>query len=337
MLLAGFLLWSLATIVTGFTANFVQLFACRLLLGVGESVTFPAMSKLLAEHVDEQLRGLANGVVQAGLAFGPAFGVFSGGLLTAAYGWRFFFIGFGISSLIWAFFWWVFAQSRAQEVQRSHRARQAVPMREILQQPSLWGASIGHFCGNFVLYFNITWIPYYLVHERHWSLAQMSAISGTSFLVAGCSCIAAGQLADVLIRRGYSRTRVRKSCWVVGGIGLGFSLFICGYSNDLVSAASLVAAGFFAGIFGLNTYIVGQTRGGPAACGRWTGVQNFLANIAGLIAPSITGVLVDRTGSFTLPFTIAGTLAFVGVVAWVFLTGPLEPIAWLAESESVPR
>ncbi|MEO6913926.1 MAG: hypothetical protein ABI182_07900 [Candidatus Baltobacteraceae bacterium] len=48
---------------------------------------------------------------------------------------------------------------------------------------------------------------------------------------------------------------------------------------------------------------------GPEATGRWVGVQNTIANIAGIIAPSLTGILVDRTGSFILPFTIAAVMA----------------------------
>ncbi len=334
VLLAGFLVWSFATIITGFSSGLFQLFACRLLLGVGESVTFPAMSKLLAENVGESLRGVANGIAQAGLSFGPAFGVFFGGLVTAAFGWRYFFIGFGATSLLWALLWWMFAQAQTRALEVSHAKLERVPMRLILRQVSLWGASIGHFCANFVLYFNITWVPYYLVHERHWTLPQMSVISGTTFVVAGVTVIACGWASDVLIRRGFSATVVRKSCWVIGGIGLAASLVACGYTSGIVAAAMLVCTGFFAGINGLNTYVVSQTRGGPAACGRWTGVQNFMGNIAGLVAPSITGVLVDATGSFTLPFTICAAFALSGVGAWVFLTGPLVPIDWKAADEA---
>ena len=330
VLLAGFLLWSFATIVTGFAGGLGQLFACRLVLGVGESVTFPAMSKLLAENVNESLRGVANGVVQAGLSFGPAFGLFFGGLATAAFGWRYFFVGFGATSLVWALLWLMLAQAQTRESELSHARLERVPMHLILRQLPLWGASIGHFCSNFVLYFNITWVPYYLVRERHWTLPQMSVISGTAFVAAGVSVIVSGWVSDSLIRRGFSVTVVRKSCWVIGGTGLAGSLLACGYTSGVVAAAMLVSAGFFAGLNGLNTYVVSQTRGGPAACGRWTGVQNFTANIAGLVAPFITGVIVDATGSFTLPFTICAAFAFGGVWAWVFLTGPLVPIDWKA-------
>ena len=327
ILVAGFVVWSLATILTGFVSGFAALFACRLLLGVGESVSFPATAKILAETVDEERRGLANGITQAGVSFGPAFGVFFGGMLTAAFGWRLFFVGFGAASLLWALAWLVVAHGRARRAE-TPRELCAVPMELILREPSLWGASIGHFCGNFVLYFNTTWIPYYLVHERGWSIAQMAMIGGTAYLAAGTSAILTGWVADLFIRAGGSSTTIRKWCWGIGGPGLALSLIGVGYADNLGSAVWLVFAGIFAGASGVNTYVIAQTMGGAVAAGRWTGIQNFLANFAGLIAPSLTGVLVQVTGSFKLPFAIEASVALAGTVAWVFFTGPLVRIDW---------
>jgi MFS family permease len=334
VLVAGFLVWSFATIVTGLVAGFSALFACRLLLGVGESVSFPAASQLLAENVDEEQRGLANGIMQAGLAFGPAFGVFFGGMLTAMFGWRLFFVGFGAFSLLWAIAWITLAHPHARRTETTFQL-DAVPMQLILREPSLWGASIGHFCSNIVLYFNTTWIPYYLVRDRHWSLPQMAMIGGAFYLVSGISVILTGWIADRIIRAGGSPTLVRKLCWGIGGIGLAGCLIGCGYSNNIASAAFLIAEGIFGGAFGLNTYVVAQAMAGPAATGRWVGVQNFLANIAGLIAPSLTGILVEVTGSFRLPFTIIAFVVLAGAAAWIFLTGPLVRIDWSARRGSI--
>ncbi len=333
VLLAGFLIWSFATVVTGLVAGFAALFACRLLLGIGESVSFPATAKLLAETVDEERRGIANGIVMAGISFGPAFGVFFGGMLTAAFGWRLFFVSFGAFSLLWALAWLTLAHGYVRRTE-STRSPDAVPMDLILREPSLWGASIGHFCGNFVLYFNTTWIPYYLVHERHWSLQQMAVIGGAAYLASGTSAIVTGWVADRLVRNGGSPTMVRKSCWAIGGVGLAISLIGVGYSDTIGSTVWLVIGGLFGGTFAVHCYVVAQVRGGSAAAGRWTGVQNFIANFAGLIAPALTGILVDVTGSFRLPFTIEAAVALVGAAAWVFLTGPLTRIDWEARRET---
>jgi MFS family permease len=270
---------------------------------------------------------LANGIVQSGLAFGPAFGVFFGGMLIAAFGWRPFFIAFGLVSLLWAVAWIAIAQRHVRHSDASQRS-DAPPMKLLLAEPSLWGASLAHFCSNFLLYFVLTWIPYYLVNERHWSLQQMASIAGSSYLLAGVSMVVGGTVADRFIRRGASVTLVRKAGCGLGGVCAAVGMIGCGYSGDVASAAWLIFAGAGSGLLSVNTFLVAQTMAGPSATGSWVGVQNTLANVAGLIAPSLTGILVDRTGNFNLPFAIAALMALSSGAAWVFLVGPIRPIDW---------
>ncbi|HEY2476099.1 MAG TPA: MFS transporter [Candidatus Cybelea sp.] len=327
VLVAGFVVWSLATTLSGFAEGFTALFACRLILGLGESVSFPSAAKILAENVPEAQRGLANGIVQSGLAFGPAFGVLFGGMLIAAFGWRPFFIGFGLVSLLWIGAWMAFAARNVRHSDAS-QAPDAPATALVLRQPSLWGASLAQFCSNFLLYFILTWIPYYLVNERHWSLRQMALIAGTSYLLTGISMVAGGAIADRFIRRGASPTFVRKATFGVGAVGAAIGMIGCGYSSDISSAAWLMFAGAAGGLLGMNIFVAAQTMAGPAATARWVGVQNMLGNVAGIVAPSLTGILVDRTGSFTLPFTIAALMALSSGAAWIFLVGPMVPIDW---------
>jgi MFS family permease len=327
VLVAGFIVWSLATTLSGLAGGFAALFGCRLLLGLGESVSFPAMARILAENVSEAQRGLANGIAQTGIAFGPAFGVFFGGILIAAYGWRPFFIAFGLLSMLWVLAWTVVAHKHVRHGDVA-QAVGAPPMELVLKEPSLWGASLAAFCSLFFLYFLLTWIPYYLVHERHWTLTQMSSIAGTAFLLMGMSMLACGAIADRFVRNGTSPTLARKATFGAGAIGVAISMIGCGFSNNSASAIWLLIAGIAGGAFLVNNFTVAQTMAGPAACGKWVGVQNTVANIAGVIAPSLTGILVDRTGSFTLPFVIAAILALCSGAAWIFLVGPITRIDW---------
>src|SRR5262249_48039026 len=96
----GFLLWSLATSVTGVVHGFVALFAVRLILGLGESTAYPSYSRILSRHFPEGRRGVANAVVACGKSCGPALGVFAGGMLMARFGWRPFFVVLGVGSLL---------------------------------------------------------------------------------------------------------------------------------------------------------------------------------------------------------------------------------------------
>ena len=335
VLLTGFLIWTFATILTGFASGFAALFACRLLLGIGESVSFPTLAKIFAENVPESNRGTANAISQAGLSFGPAFGIFAGALFIDRFGWRPFFIGTGLVSFLWIVAWMIFANRHVRQTDL-RESREAPPLARILGEPSLWGASLGHFCANFVLYFQLTWVPYYLVHQRHWSLIEMGRIGGAQVLLAGITVIGCGLLSDRVIRNGASPTVVRKSAMAIGAVALSVCLLGCGYSGDVASAIWLIFAGFGSGFLGANTYVIAQTMAGPLATGRWVGVQNTVANVAGLIAPGLTGILVESTGNFTVPFTIAAVMALTSGAAYVFLTGSMTLIDWNATVRPVP-
>ena len=101
----GFFIWSGATAVTGLVHGFAVIYCLRLLLGMGESISFPSYSRILATQYPEHHRGLANAIVDAGTKTGPALGTLLGGLLMAQFGWRTFFIALGLISLLWLIPW----------------------------------------------------------------------------------------------------------------------------------------------------------------------------------------------------------------------------------------
>jgi len=126
----GFFIWSAATALTGLAGGFATIFALRLVLGVGESVAYPAYSKIIALNYSEDHRGLANSVVAAGLSLGPGFGMLLGGTLMARFGWRPFFIVLGLASLLWLPPW----------IKWMPRTT-VVPPSDATAAPSLWEAS----------------------------------------------------------------------------------------------------------------------------------------------------------------------------------------------------
>jgi MFS family permease len=134
----GVLVWSLATMLTGFVASFSSLLILRLLLGVGESVTFPCLSKIISSVTEPRGVGHANGVVAFGYLFGAVVGTLIGGLLMSRVGWRPTFGVFGLISLLWL---WPWARTRFAEVRVRKESTAAPPFRLILKQRGLWGAA----------------------------------------------------------------------------------------------------------------------------------------------------------------------------------------------------
>lgn len=326
VLLAGYVLWSLATIGTGFAQGFAGLIALRLLLGVGESVAFPTYGKIIARWFPEHRRGIANAAIYTGMAIGPAVGIFMGGFLIAAYGWRIFFISFGLATLVWVIPWLAIAQRRLADAPSSTAL--PTPWRAIWSERSLWGASLGQFMANYVWYFTLTWIPYYLVTERHWSLQQMAAIGGAGYLLMGASTTVSGALEDRWIQAGASPTLVRKTFVCLGALAVAVFFLFCALSDARTSAIFFLFACVAMGMVSLNLLAIAQTIAGTTAIGRWVGIQNGLGNVAGIIAPTITGILVDKTGGFLAPFAVAAGGALIGALAWLLLVGPVVEIDW---------
>lgn len=327
MLAAGYCVWSLATAVTGFVHVFAALFMLRLIVGMGEAVSFPAYSKIIALNYPEEHRGLANAVVAAGLSIGPGFGMLLGGTLMARFGWRPFFIVLGLASLVWLPAWikWM---PRNNLVPPANSAS-APSLWEFLCLRSAWGTCIGVFCGNYISYFLLTWLPYYLVREQHFSMPDMARIGGFGYLLSAACATLSGPLSDRWIRSGATPTRVRKT---FSGVGIGLAGIFVGLSsiapNHTLCIALLWLGMACFGVSSSNVWAISQTLAGPQAAGRWVGFQNCFANMAGVVVPVVTGFVLARTGHFYGAFAVVTAVTLTGSAAWFFIVGRVEQVAW---------
>lgn len=322
----GFLVWSSATAVTGLLHSFAALIAVRVILGLGESVAFPSYSNILSTYFSEVRRGLPNAMVMAGLSLGPAVGILVGGTVVGRFGWRPFFLALGVGALLWLVPWlgWMPRKPR----RTSGTSSGSVGIIPILRQRSAWGTCIGQFSVNYFLYFLLTWLPTYLKRGRGFSMDEVAKYGGLLFLMSAISALLWGKLSDQWIKAGATPTRVRKACLTIGPLGVGICLVFTAITHGPIFILMLALTGFWLGMAGCNTWAVTQTLAGPAASGRWTGVQNFIGNFAGWIAPMLTGYLLDRTGRYEWPFFITAAVAWVGAASWGLIVGPVEPVNW---------
>jgi MFS family permease len=323
---AGFILWSAATAMTGIVQAFSALLVLRLLLGISESVAYPSYSKIIALNFSEEHRGFANSMISAGLVLGPGFGMFFGGLLMARFGWRPFFIVLGLASMLWIVPWWMWMPKKHQATLTDSIG--APRVFEFLRLRSAWGTCAALFCGNYVSYFLITWLPYYLVRERHFSMDNMAKLGGTAYFLGACFSMFSGWLSDRWIATGATPSLVRKT-FTGGGLALsGIFIGLAAVSGTNYCAVALILGVIFYGVSASNIWAITQTLAGPKAAGRWTGFQNFIGNLAGVVAPALTGFVLERTGQFYWAFEITTGVALIGMASWVFLIGPVEPVIW---------
>jgi len=329
----GLGLWSLATIGSGLVSGFGALIALRLLLGLGESAAFPCSSKLIGQHLPPHKLGAANGLIGMGLALGPAFGTFVGGLLMAQLGWRPVFVLFGAASLLWL--WpWLTATRHVSTAADAPSAETAPSYLAILRRREAWGTGLGHFANNYAFYFVISWLPLYLVKSRGFTLPQMAQIGGLVYVVYAASSMATGWLCDRWMASGASFNRVRKTAAVASHTLAAAAMLACAVGDATVALVSLFLAGL---AFGFNTptmYAVGQVLAGPRAAGKWIGVQNAAGNVAGIVAPILTALVVERTGQFTWAFAIASGVALTGVVWWTLVIPKVAPLDWTSSARA---
>ena len=325
VLACGFFLWSGATAMTGAATVFAMILALRLLLGIGESVSFPSYSRILASEYPEYHRGFANAMIDAGTKVGPALGILVGGLLVSQVGWRIFFFVLGGGSLLWLLPWaaWM---PRGTAVAAREDASEIPSIGEILSERSAWFTAFGLFCGNYYWYFLITWLPAYLEKERHFPKAKMALFGWLPFLAIAVSCVISGWLSDRLIAGGRSPTEVRKG---FAGTGLTFATILIPVvlvRDPNLAQGLLMLACISYGIYTSNLWAITQSLAGPRAAGKWTSFQNGFGNLAGVLAPSLTGFVVDRTGEFYLAFVVAAGFALAGAGMFVFGVGPIVEV-----------
>jgi sugar phosphate permease len=178
-------------------------------------------------------------------------------------------------------------------------------IRAILSQRAASATFIGHFCSNYFWYFLLTWLPFYLVRERHFSLSAMATIGAFAYLVTGTLTTLTGWLSDRSIAAGATPTRIRKTC-TGGGLGLAtIVLAVVAVPNRTASLVFLMLACMSYGVYSSSHWATNQTLAGPQVAGKWSGLQNCVANLAGVVAPLITGIVVERTGHFFWAFAIS--------------------------------
>lgn len=314
----GFLLWSLATLSTAAVSTLSGLLCMRLLLGIGESVTYPASSRILAAVIPEERRGLANSLVDLGARFGPALGTMCGALLVARFGWRALFAITGGVALLWLIPWLAWAPRKLAHA--GGAPGQVGPnWSQLLRRRSVWG-SCGGLCGaNYAWYFLLSWLPSYLVRERHFSLSSVALWGALPYVFMAVSSISGGILADHWISRGASPVRVRRGFLVTGLVMTALLLPSVLLPRIEFAVGGLFMACLSFGIYASNLFSLTQTLAGPEAAGRWTGLQNACGNLAGIASPLLTGWIVTRTGKFEIAFVAAGIACLLGACSFGFL------------------
>lgn len=327
VMVGGYLLWTGSTALTGVVTGFTALFATRLLLGVGESVAYPCYSRIFAE-MPEASRGRANALIDAGTKIGPALGSLVGGIILIHSGWRGLFIALGAGGLLWLVPW-IALMPKAPPQRDLSRAAARLSIAKLLGKRCAWGSFLGHFCGNYYYYFLMLWLPYYLEGEQGLDVRTTSRLTAAIFFITATATMLTGWICDRSIARGATVTQVRKRT-AVWGLTIGSGLMGLGLvdKNLKLSIAVIAVTCTAYGVYAANHWAMTQTLAGPKIAGRWSSVQNGVANLSGVAAPWIAGLILKIRGSSRMAFAITGAVALLGALAWGLLVDKVEEVQW---------
>lgn len=323
LLAAGIALWAVSTMMMGFVGSLAALVFLRLLLGLGESITFPGATKVISRHVPPHSRGMANSVVAMGIALGPVIGTLAGGLIVAHQGWRPMFVIFGAMTLLWVAPWLLIARRVPDFASRSSEVR--VPVARLAGRWPVWSMSVAHFCATYSLYFVVTWLPLYLVQSRGQTIEHMTYLATLGFLAQAVAAFAIGWSSDRWTRSGRVEAKFRR--WSTAGSGFLAAIGVIGLMyahSDALIALWLMALGVSAAVPGVNLYAVAQMFAGPRASGTFIGIQNATGNMSGILGPIITGAIIDFTGVYDNAFILTAAIAAFGGFWWLLAVPKIE-------------
>ncbi|XLM22956.1 MFS transporter, partial [Chromobacterium piscinae] len=340
----GALLWGVAATLTACAGGFAGIFAARVLLGIAEAPGFPVSSKATGYWFPRRERAMATAIFDAAAKFSNVIGVPLVALAVVHLGWRW---GFGVSAILSVLYFVAFyliyrdpsADTKLSEAERQYivqggGAEEGVSQQGsmamlgyLLRQRKVWGLSIGFAAYGYVFYLFLTWLPGYLVQGMHMDILKSAWFSAIPWMFATLSDLfVGGWLIDKLIERGYDETKVRKAV-LLCGMTMGMAVFGATTTTDpyiaivwITIALSGLAAAAPVG-WSLPSLIA--PRGGTGTVG---GIMNFANNMMGAVAPIVTGFIVGATHSFTNAFLVAGCMLVIGILAFVFLLGPIEQL-----------
>ena len=333
----GLLIWSLFTIITPFFAysGLWWLILIRVLMGLGEGITFPSWHSIYARWIPFNERTRAVAFTNSGIAAGTVFGYVVSAAIISNYSWEWVFYSFGFLGIFWYFFWNKIVTSYPEDNKNiseselilikneapSNSTPPSIPFRKLIKNGPFLAIAVATFCNNWALYTFLSYLPKFInapLIDGGMGIELGSNIFIYAILIPSLvsifSLIFGGFLADKLISIGYKVINVRKSVNSIGFFGSSIFLYLISLQSDLFSVVLLLClinfcSGVCQGGFGVN-----HADLGPKYTGTLVGISGSIGMIAAIFSPMVAGLVLEVTNSWNLIFYIcSGILVFGGL------------------------
>ncbi|WP_158931256.1 MFS transporter [Acidisphaera sp. S103] len=328
--------WSAATALTAAATSFPFVFISRLLLGIGESPTFPMAARAIREWAPVKERALAFSISGSGPAFGTAISAITIAWLVSTIGWRLSFVFSGALGFLWVIVWLAVyrdpedapflqpAERRMILAERSPGGTSdtgGMKLKELLSYQTMWGLFLVQGCVNYTQYLFLTWLPTYLVQSRGLNIMHSGLETGICYFGAMVLTIGMGRLCDHLLTPEAVKAGKRRYAVVILAFGASVMVLAPYTPSEAMLLVELTFSLACVQSVFVNTYsLTNDLLHAGKSIGTAIGWIQLGGNIFGLAAPIATGYIVFATGSFTSAFLLAGALLIIGAVITLTMT-----------------
>jgi sugar phosphate permease len=325
-------IWSLFCGLTALITGYVHLLICRVLFGMGEGPMGTTTNKAITNWFPREEAGRALGFTNCGQPLGAALAGPIVGLVAFSYGWRVSFVVIALLGALWLMAWLLIFKDTPEQhpkVSAAERELIRVSRAEVLVEGVEEGRSLvsyifsapvlavatAFFCFNYVLYFFLTWLPSYLMDYQHLDIKSMSIIGVIPWLGAAVGFLGGGFITDALGKKLGNVILARKIMLIVGlGVAATCVMITTQVSTLSLAVTCITVSSIFLFVtpqicWALIQDIVPKNRVGGTG-----GFVHLLANLAGIIAPSLTGLVVQYGGGYNVAFVISAGVCALGVL-----------------------
>ena len=337
--LVSMTVWSVFCGLTAAATTLAALLVVRVVFGMGEGPFGATITKLVGQWFPRREQATAVALANTGTPLGGALAGPIVGLVAAAAGWRVSFVVIALVSLLWVAVWAVLGTDRPEqhswvgpaeraiiEHGRTVVAGPALPLGQYLLHPAILATAFAFFGYSYILYFFLAWFPSYLSDAQHLSLKSMSLVSAIPWTLGFFGLACGGLVSDAVFKRTGNALLARKLVLVSSLLVAALCVALAGVVSGVAAAVTLMAISVFCMYASGSLYFaVVLDLVDEARVGAVMGFVHGIANCAGILAPLITGIVIQSTGGYAAAFVLAGAIAVLGAALVALVVRPLVP------------
>jgi ACS family hexuronate transporter-like MFS transporter len=332
--------WSLASMAHGLASSLAGFAAARFALGFGEAGVFPASLKTVAEWFPKKERAFAVGIFNSGTSIGAIVTPLVVPPIVLRWGWRWTFVFMGGLGFVWLIFWLLVYRKpevhpRVNEGElayiRSDAIPQAarVPWAKLLGYRQTWAFAATKFITDPIWWFYLFWVPDFLHRVHGLTLAQMSLPIVAIYVISDVGSMLGGWLSSAMLHRGRTVNAARKTTFLICALCV-LPIVFAYRMESLWGAVAIIALAAAAHQgFSANLLTLPSDMFPSEAVGSVVGIGGMAGAIGGMLIAKVVGYALQWTGSYMVPFLMAGVAYLIGLGVMQLLAPRLEPVTSL--------